>query len=447
MDDPQQAETAPPEDAPARPLLHSVRGVFLNYIGHWRPRFFARPSARPAGAPDYGDLDFLPDYSRGYNSILDHCNGLLLYGNAWLYCVVNTATRRWERLPRMDANNYVPYLVFDPALSHGYEVLLFRREPDKPKKFDLVEFLSLLDDMSGVEEDAENEDQDEPAVEPLPRQSIDDLHRLTEWPPSQWTLPVFSSATGEWRERSFVREGEAVKTMASMQQPMEWGPRWRYSVYWRGALYVHCRGAFVARLSLLDGKYRVFNTPIDFEESKHACPYLGKSEKGVYFATIHKYNNLLRVWNLGESSGPIDWVLKHTIELDESTLWAAARFYQHEINGPWILEDNNNDDVEEKMVPLKENIECNSDDDNVMSNQGGCEEQYSHIYFLGFHPYKEVIFLRLSFTGVAYHLNSSKVQYLGKLHPKDYCTAYSNGIYESFMYTPCMVGELSETPP
>uniref|UniRef100_A0A453ICC6 Uncharacterized protein n=1 Tax=Aegilops tauschii subsp. strangulata TaxID=200361 RepID=A0A453ICC6_AEGTS len=210
MDDPQQAETAPPEDAPARPLLHSVRGVFLNYIGHWRPRFFARPSARPAGAPDYGDLDFLPDYSRGYNSILDHCNGLLLYGNAWLYCVVNTATRRWERLPRMDANNYVPYLVFDPALSHGYEVLLFRREPDKPKKFDLVEFLSLLDDMSGVEEDAENEDQDEPAVEPLPRQSIDDLHRLTEWPPSQWTLPVFSSATGEWRERSHLSGKERL---------------------------------------------------------------------------------------------------------------------------------------------------------------------------------------------------------------------------------------------
>lgn len=201
------------------------------------------------------------------------------------------------------------------------------------------------------------------------------------------------------------------------------------------------------RLSLSDGKYQVFNTPIDFEESKHACPYLGKSEKGVNFATIRKYNNLLRVWNLSESSGPIDWVLKHTIELDESTLWAAARFYQHKINGPWILEDDNNDDVENKMVPLKQNTEWNSDDDDVMSDEGGCEDQYGHIYFLGFHPYKEVIFLGLSFIGVAYHLNSSKVQYPGKLRPKDYCTAYSNGIYESFMYTPCMIGELSKTPP
>lgn len=177
MDDPQQAEMAPPEDAPAgvpaRLLPHSVRGVFLNYIDYWRPRFFARPSARPA--VDYGDLDFLPDYSRGYNSILDHCNGLLLYGNAWLYCVANPATRRWERLPRTDANDYVPYLVFDPALSHGYEVFLFRREPEKPKKFDLVEFLSLLDGISAVEEDVGSESQDEPAVEPLPMQSIDDL--------------------------------------------------------------------------------------------------------------------------------------------------------------------------------------------------------------------------------------------------------------------------------
>jgi hypothetical protein len=65
--------------------------------------------------------------------------------------------------------------------------------------------------------------------------------------------------------------------------------------------------------------------------------------------------------------------------------------------------------------------------------------------FLGFHPYKEVVFLALStFGGVAYHLKSSKIQYLGDLRPKDYYQAHSNGLYEAFPYTPCLLGELLE---
>ena len=65
------------------------------------------------------------------------------------------------------------------------------------------------------------------------------------------------------------------------------------------------------------------------------------------------------------------------------------------------------------------------------------------IYFLGFHPYKEVVFLRLTkLVGVAYHLKSSKVQYLGDMRPKDYDNSPTNGIYEAFSYTPCMIGEL-----
>lgn len=205
------------------------------------------------------------------------------------------------------------------------------------------------------------------------------------------------------------------------------------------------RESVFCRLSLSDGKYQVINTPVDVEESKQARPYLGKSERGVYFATIQDEYKL-RFWNLNESSGHLDWVLKHNIQLDVSGLCAAMHFYHHENNGPRILEGDN--DGGNNIALLEEDTEWNSDDDNIMNfNQGGFEDHYSCVSFLGFHPYKEVVFLELSFRGVAYHLNSSKVQYLGKLRPKDYYQAYTNGIYESFMYTPCMVGELSEIPP
>ena len=43
---------------------------------------------------------------------------------------------------------------------------------------------------------------------------------------------------------------------------------------------------FILRLFLQDGKYQLVKTPIDVEESKRAQPCLGKSEKGVYFATV-----------------------------------------------------------------------------------------------------------------------------------------------------------------
>jgi hypothetical protein len=45
------------------------------------------------------------------------------------------------------------------------------------------------------------------------------------------------------------------------------------------------------------------------------------------------------------------------------------------------------------------------------------------VRFLGFHPYKEVIFLRnvrIYYSAVALHLNGTKVRYLGGLHPGCY---------------------------
>ncbi|XP_072147942.1 uncharacterized protein [Setaria viridis] len=60
---------------------------------------------------------------------------------------------------------------------------------------------------------------------------------------------------------------------------------------------------------------------------------------------------------------------------------------------------------------------------------------------LGFHPYKEVIFLEeRSGRAIAFHWNSSKFQHLGKLYPKDYRKHASQlSVIAAFPYTPCWI--------
>ena len=56
------------------------------------------------------------------------------------------------------------------------------------------------------------------------------------------------------------------------------------------------------RFSLEDGKYKVIKSPIDLAECKNDVrSFLGRSEKGVYFAAIDPMD-ILRVWILRESS-------------------------------------------------------------------------------------------------------------------------------------------------
>jgi hypothetical protein len=62
-----------------------------------------------------------------------------------------------------------------------------------------------------------------------------------------------------------------------------------------------------------------------------------------------------------------------------------------------------------------------------------------YVVFLGFHPYKVVIFLcHGGYAAVACSLNNSKVQYLGPIHLGD---TYNRGERESFVYTPCLIGD------
>jgi hypothetical protein len=110
-----------------------------------------------------------------------------------------------------------------------------------------------------------------------------------------------------------------------------------------------------------------------------------------------------------------------------------------------------------KSVVGKE-LEWNSSTHNVFKDEDMVEqcylgeEYYDNIYhedikILGFHPYKEVVFLSASErTGLAYHLNGSKIEILENIYPQDYTHFKSipNELdkIKSFPYTPCWIEEI-----
>ncbi|CAO2042779.1 unnamed protein product [Urochloa humidicola] len=504
-------------------LPHSVRGIFINYIDHHRPHLFAHPSSSTSsgGRSPFAEIDdmliFLPnDGDRDWWSVMDHCDGLLICDIEWesRLCVCNPATRRWTLLPPR-AEGLCGYagahLMFDPAVSPHYEVVLIPAVPKEPlhwkvknKKrqcslpppqheidgpFWIHSLFSLPDD---TETQQDGEEFQQPAVgfhldslfsspddtlllgetqqdgeefqtamesSAAPPQSAyvdkfededvdkepDDPYRLMEWPPSPWQLNVFSSRTGQWEARHFIREGEPVGTVEDMRlDRLGWTRRRCTTVYRNGALYVHCQGPFVMRLSLSSDKYQVINTPTNIERAR---PYLGISEKEVHFGIVHE--GQLQVWILKESYRKIEWVFKYQNDLRCYAQYVAS-LYKHGRSkvGPWIIKEHNisvhtsNNTADETLS--KEGFEWDSDNDDIISINVGGENYWESFDILGFHPYKKVVFLAEPFRTVAYHMNTTKAQYLGNSRPNCYYHNHTNGIYESFVYTPCMIGELEE---
>jgi hypothetical protein len=143
----------------------------------------------------------------------------------------------------------------------------------------------------------------------------------------------------------------------------------------------------------------------------------------------------LRVWILREelSDGTMEWSLNHrsVVNLDHE---------QMRCDGPWrIMHGCYTDETkfQEEASQEHDDLGWNSDnDDNIVSLEDGDNNGTSFFSILGFHPYKEVIFLEVGRSTVAYHFNSTyKVQYLGNLLRLRY---YYRGQYESFVYTPCL---------
>ncbi|KAJ1255904.1 hypothetical protein BS78_K137800 [Paspalum vaginatum] len=273
-------------------------------------------------------------------------------------------------------------------------------------------------------------------------------------------LRVFSSVTGRWEERPFVRVGEGAG--ASVADMRRYGTcDHRYAVYRRGRLYIHCQTDFVMRISLSNGTYQVIKPPAGAKRF-----YLGKSGKGVYCASIthgtDRYRKIVRVWilNENETRSPLEWVLKHDQDilplLRKHKLEAPGFYYKQQVPGPWVLLNINyyyDEDVNIKGPNIKglvkEEFEWSSDasDDETASERSvDSDDGYFYCgYFqiLGFHPYKEIVFLCQSQRrGLTYHLNSSTLQELGNIYPEDYDydqLPNEQNIDSSFPYTPCWI--------
>ncbi|CAL4943748.1 unnamed protein product [Urochloa decumbens] len=192
----------------------SVGGIFPGLWMWGFPPLFAPPSSTTRRTAIGDDLSYL-EGARDVSSwlIQDHCDGLLLFSECpdELYpavCsdhVVNPATRQWASLPPRPPSSlplgmkdfcHSSYLMFDPVTSSRYEVLLVPKVPH----FDLV---------------------------------VDPATKELEWPPSPCAMRIFSSRTGHWDERFFIREGPALGTVGDMEV-FSFNPEACYGVYWRG---------------------------------------------------------------------------------------------------------------------------------------------------------------------------------------------------------------------
>jgi len=125
----------------------------------------------------------------------------------------------------------------------------------------------------------------------------------------------------------------------------------------------------------------------------------------------------------------MEWLLKHQSNIQHAL--ESSEYIQQD-SGPWVFEDINyyteyyhGDRNNEEPVPLQQS--------NKLT-------EHSYVTLLGFHPFKEIVFLNSTMTrGVAYDLNSSKAQDLGNMLPKYYdsIAGHSGYIRTSFPYTPC----------
>ncbi|CAO2142649.1 unnamed protein product [Urochloa humidicola] len=445
-------------------LPHSVGGLILSFMDHETPHFFSRPPPPPRIDGGFGFAAPAGEERFYWHSVVDHCNGLVLFSREALF-LCNPATRWWVRLPPLCSDEdgggdghwgRRAFVVFDPAAVPPYwEVLLAPREPRRPRGDDEDDG-DVEEEHGEVSEDDDDDDEDEKEEKEHDRISEEDnggawrtmewqqehggiaeddggAWRTVEWPAAAWTWHTISSQTMRWEERVFVREGEAAGTVAGLllhSLDDIYDGRWRYAAYCHGALYVHCRGEFVSRLSLSTNEYRVIKSPKELAQCHQGThSFLGRSGNRACFAALGW--NKLRVWILDESGDETEWLLKHQIVVNLPDYEQMSSYV-----GRWAIDDYYEAEDEEALEQHDDG--WNSDDDDFMDNVVADDDDGHKwgVMFLGFHPYKEVVFLTEHDRGVAYHLDSKKIQYLGKMYPRD----YNRGLYESVVYTPCLIG-------
>jgi hypothetical protein len=128
------------------------------------------------------------------------------------------------------------YLMFDPTVTLHYSVLYF---PDVPAKSSALPPLQ------------HGRKRSRPSSCAAQLQHEIDRMGSMEWPPYSYPVFMFSSSTGQWEQKHFIRVGDPTVTVSDVwsdpSPPTSTDTIRRYAVYWKQALYLHCRGGFIIR--------------------------------------------------------------------------------------------------------------------------------------------------------------------------------------------------------
>jgi hypothetical protein len=128
--------------------------------------------------------------------------------------------------------------------------------------------------------------------------------------------------------------------------------------------------------------------------------------------------------------GQVEWALKANISL-EAIMDNFPLNTDNSFSRPWILNYVTEEAIR-RAQEEEEELEWDFENGIILETKDKAEAHHlNNIYFIGFHPYKEIAFFWVSSSRViSYHLNTSKVQELGILF-------HLPGIAQSFLYTPC----------
>ncbi|KAK1670196.1 hypothetical protein QYE76_058355 [Lolium multiflorum] len=417
---------------PRRPL----GGIFFCKIGYAsKTCFFAPPGSRRLYFPYEEEVD-------------QSCNGLLLLHRDGT-CVLNPATGRCSRLPSLTPPPRVvaepaaeSSLAFDPAVSLHFDVFL-------------VEELAV--------------------GEPQVVRSF-----------------VYSSSTERWGNREFVPGRcapahlyDAVTTRGNKYNPTVWS-----SVYWRGSIYMHCRNDTLMVLRPSCGTYDMLQLPgkPGSALSLYSLPrksLLASYERGIHYVEIIDKLQL-RVWILTESTyGQLWWTLAYDVSLNPHCHMIKTLTVPGIVKwGPWGIVGNrggptkltkdddyyDHSDVDDDDDEEEDRDGCgyswnsfdededgdgdedswDEDKDNFIDIDEGAEllgppSRRDYCEIVGFHPHKNALILIIHSAVVVYHLDTSRMQYLGDEKQLDGCPIqHARSITGSFTYRPCYTDVLPD---
>uniref|UniRef100_A0A453GRC3 F-box associated domain-containing protein n=1 Tax=Aegilops tauschii subsp. strangulata TaxID=200361 RepID=A0A453GRC3_AEGTS len=324
-------------------------------------------------------------------------------------------------------------LAFDPAVSLHYHVFLF------------PEGGLLKEPLSATKTQGE--------VPPLGEAQAKKVEKPKK---NAWPMLMYSSCTGRWEDREFTPGRCSPGHLYDMigRTPESYGGTFDSSNYWCGSVYMHCdNNNVLVILRPSKGTYDMVQLPGEPCGARSGLSLPQKSviasyERGVHYVATN--NSQLRVWMLTElTDGRLGWTLSHdaslnlhghmihTLKIQPKVTWRIVG----SSGGPVSLTD---DDAEDDWATSYDSEHSwNSDEDNFIDMVGGANhdqsvERGAYCSIMGFHPHKNALILMLNGAVVVYHLDTSRMQYLGDADEldKDHTQA-ACCVDDSFIYRPC----------